>query len=142
VEDVLHGDISFMKSVGDCGDFEPSFYSAGAFNSCNVGKNARAHYQLISVLRGQQFIEQARYLRKHGTHDGHKERFVYGDNLEDVFEKAANHDFPANGRAPVGLNPERFIAKCKGCSQWLHECEFHVQYCNQCEESKPPAIED
>mmetsp|Transcript_2912 Transcript_2912/g.5372 ORF Transcript_2912/g.5372 Transcript_2912/m.5372 type:complete len:92 (+) Transcript_2912:648-923(+) len=32
VEDVLHGEIFFMKSVGHCGDFAPSFYTIAAMS--------------------------------------------------------------------------------------------------------------
>lgn len=52
------------------------------------------------------------------------------------------YDFPDNGRAPVGLNPERIIAACKDCGQWLFGCEFHVEYCDHCMESKPAAVDD
>jgi hypothetical protein len=31
---------------------------------------------------------------------------------------------PGSNRAPVGLNPERFISRCQSCNAWLHDCEF------------------
>jgi hypothetical protein len=142
VEDLLHGPWSYKHSVGWCGDFGPSFYSGGALNSFFVGTNARAYYQLLGVMHSQQIIEEARYIRQHGSAKVDNARFVYGDNLECVFSDAAEQKLPANGRAPVGLNPERFIAQCKECQQWLHECEFNVQYCEKCIESKPAAVDD
>ena len=143
VEDLLHGEVSYQHSVGFCGDFGPSFYSAGAFNSKYVGENARASYQLLAVMRAQEIIEQARYIRKNGSIKGHKARFVYNEDLETVFSDAAEISLPSNGRAPVGLNPEWFIAKCKACQEWLHGCEYSVQYCENCAESRPkPATDD
>lgn len=142
VQDLLHGEWSYRHSIGHCGDFDPSFYSGGAFNSFFVGSRARSWSEQLGVLMSQQRIEEARYIRRYGTNDGYQARFVYGDTLESVFRDAANANLPRNGRAPVGLNPERFIAKCKGCQEWLHECEFNVKYCNQCVESKPAAVED
>lgn len=141
VEDLLHGEVSYMQGRGWKGDFMPSFYGCGAFNSERVGNNARTDYQLYRALRAQDIMESNRYFHKHGTVEGYRKRFVYGYFLEEVFSLAAEHDFPSNGRAAVGLNPERFVARCKGCSQWLHECEWNVQYCDHCGESKPAAIE-
>lgn len=142
VEDVLHGEWSYRHSTGFCGDFDPSFYSGGAFNSFFVGTNARSWDQLLGVMRSQHRIEEARYIRRHGTIDGYQERFVYGGNREHIFNDASEKNLSPNGRAPVGLNPERFIAKCKDCKEWLHECEFSVEYCERCEGSKPAAVND
>lgn len=142
VDELLHGEVSYAHTVGHCGDFGPSFYSGGAFSSLYVGPDARTWYQLLGVMRAQQIIEKARYIRKYGSAVGHKQRFVYDDDLAHVFRMAGDCNLPANGRAPVGLNPERFIARCKGCQDWLHGCEFGVQYCEKCMESKPPAVND
>lgn len=142
VEDLLHGDLSYKQGAGYKGEFNPSFYSAGAFNSARVGDNARAHYQLLSALDAQDILEEGRYfLLKHGSYKGFKERFIFGYFLEGLFNVASSHAFPVSGRAPVGLNPERFVARCQECNQWLHGREFNVQYCDRCAESKPAAVD-
>jgi len=148
VEDLLHGEFIYRNSTqndylnGHGFHFSPSFYSGGAFDSAYVGRGATSIDKLLAVMRGQHIIEEARHIRKHGSIEGYKTRFVYSKNLETVFADAANHTFPFNGRAPVGLNPERFIARCKGCQQWLHGCECSVEYCESCSDSKPAAAGD
>lgn len=141
VDDVLRGEVSYKHTLGWCGGFDPSFYCGGAFNSYYVGVKARSRHQLLMVLAAQQIIEEARYVRKHGSRQGYQPRFVYDDEIYYVFQEAAERNFVPSGRAPVGLNPERFIATCKGCQQWLHGCEFNVQYCEDCEERKPAAVD-
>ena len=93
-------------------------------------------------MRAQDIIEEARYMQEHGSIKGYKARFLYDDDLETLFHEAANKSLPAKGRAPVGLNPERFIARCEECKQWLHGCEFNVKFCENCLESKAAAADN
>jgi len=113
--------------------FGPAFYAAPAFNSVYVGLNSRFVYQIASSLRAQEFIEKCRYVKKKGYVRGYTPRFAWDQNLADLFKKTGNLTFPPCGRAPVGLNPERFIAVCKKCSAWLHGYDFHEDYCEKCE---------
>ena len=136
-EDMLHGMKTLWKSLssGYKGDLEPSFYGGAAFNSKLVRNDSRSDIKAQSMLHSQSRAEMLRFMIKHNTLKGYKQRFTftrviskYGlekrENplgpLQDVFDDASKLTFPESGRPPVGLNPERFIAKCKECKDWLH----------------------
>jgi len=145
-EDMLHGPKSLMKSVGShCGDLSPSFYGGPTFNSKLVRNDARSDFMAQSMLFSQSRAEMLRYMIRHNTLKGYKQRFTFTRRdpkcdlvnnplgpLKDVFVEASKLTFPESGRSPVGLNPERFIAKCKACNDWLHGAEYRTVYCENC----------
>jgi hypothetical protein len=139
VDDMLRGELIYKNSIGYTGRFQPCFYSGGAFDSRFVRETAREIYKVMNTFRAQMLAERSRFVEKHGSTKGYKPRFVYGDNVDEVFDKASESTFPKPARAPIGLNPERFIERCEGCQQWLHDCEFGVKYCELCKERKPRA---
>jgi hypothetical protein len=140
VDDSLRGDLTFMYSKGNCGDFNPSWYCGGAFSSLLVRKNARNIEEAYMMLRGQSIAELGRYILKHGSPVGYVKRFTYGKSVNEAFGEASKLIFPDMARPPIGLNPERFIGKCDNCGQWLHGCEFGVKMCESCENAKPRAV--
>lgn len=137
-DELLHGDMHYCHTWRYSNStFDPSFYCVGVFNSEWVRSKARAKYLALEALGSQSRAEAARYILKHRTMDGYQSRFIYSTYLDGLF--AVTQSFPAPSRAPVGLNPERFIQKCKSCSTWLTGCEFDVDYCERCEDRKPEA---
>ena len=128
--DILHGDVSFRHGSW----FSPSFYGAGAFNSERVGENARSLFEMLSVLHAQCISEKARYIQRHNTDEGFVDRFVYNIELPKLFKDASSRIFPPSGRAPVGLNPERFVGVCEKekCGAFLVEREFGTKFCENC----------
>jgi hypothetical protein len=116
--------------------FSRRFYSGGVFDAKKIHYPT---YKALATLDSQLTAEKTRHWVKHETLEGYKPRFTYGTNLDALFERASTMHFEESKRAPVGLNPERFIASCQGCQQWLLDCEFGVQFCEKCNESKPGA---
>ena len=57
-------------------DFDPLFYCGGAFSSFSAGENARSWYQLLGVMRAQRIIEEARFIRRRGSSEGHIARLL------------------------------------------------------------------
>ena len=129
-DDVLHGDFAYKHQTDE--HFGPSFYGAGAFSSEYVAGKARSVFELLSVLRSQYMAEMVRYIQRHKTDEGFVNRFVYGIELPELFRKASLTIFPISGRAPVGLNPERFVGVCEHCSAFLANCEFGTKFCATC----------
>ena len=129
-EDMLHGPKSLMGSVGGhCGDLSPSPHGGPTFNSRLVSDDARSDYMAQSMLFSQSRAEMLRYMIRHNTLGGYKQRSTFTrrvpkcglvDNpsgpLKDVFVEAPKLTFPESGKSPVGLNPKRSIAKCKTCN--------------------------
>ena len=153
-DDMLRSEKSFWKTRGDSGYLAPSFYSGPVFDSVRVWDKARCYNKACSSIQGQMVAERIRYILKHGTDEGFRSRLVsylpifedrksksVQDPLEKLFQKVAQHQFPASGRPPIGLNPERIVARCKSeyCTKWLHNYEFGTEFCDQCAESKPVA---
>lgn len=136
VDDSLRGDLAFMFSRGFNGDFNPSWYSGGAFSSLRVRNDSRTIDEAYMLLRAQSIAELGRHILKHGSPVCYVKRFTYGKTLDVVFEQASKVIFPETARPPIGLNPERFIARCDECGEWLHGCEFGAR-CESCDESKP-----
>jgi hypothetical protein len=122
--------------------FEPSFYSGGVFDS-RRGPFADDFplYQALTSLQSQLDGEQTKYFIKHGTKEGFKPRFAFGDDMGSLFEKASAIVFSEGARPTVGLNPERFIEKCPSCKEWLLGYEFNTEYCEPCGSRKQAAIE-
>jgi hypothetical protein len=136
VEDVLHGDKAFKFSNGHTGFLYPSFYSGGAFDPTLVRSSARNTHKAKGILNAQSLAERVRYVMKHGSQTGYVDRFTHGDDFAKVFLSASKIVLPGSNRAPVGLNPERFIASCESCHAWLHGCEYGTQFCTKCSASK------
>jgi hypothetical protein len=132
INDVLRGEKALQFSVGVCGDMALSFYGGGVFDSAGM------------CLRAQSMAEKCRYIVKHGSDKDFRQRFIHAHDLfllangnqvmevvvafpeEDgsqiidwIFDRASVHWFPDIKRAPIGLNPERFIPKCKNCKKLL-----------------------
>ena len=119
--------------------FSPSFYSGGVFD----GRRNRYKPGYVEVilrrLESQLDAERARHFQKHDTYKGYKKRFVYRTDINNLFESASEILFEGSKRNPVGLNPERFIATCKHCRQWLVGHEYGSEYCDDCQNKKPKA---
>ena len=140
VDDYLRGEKALMLTNGWQGMTpDPSFYSGGTFDSTQVRESARSNIQAREMLFTQCRLEKIRYVRKHGTVEGYQQRFTYGDDLDKVFDEASQLVLPGSNRAPVGLNPERFISRCQSCFEWLHDCEFGTLVCERCASRKPAA---
>lgn len=137
-EDALHDVTHYSQG----NHFHPSFYAAPLFNSSYVRDSARSVFEILSSLSSQEFIEKCRYVKKKGDMGGYAPRFVKGYLIDEVFKDAGKVVFPETGRAPVGLNPERFISKCKSCRTWLNGYEFRAEYCRACEEERQSDEED
>lgn len=132
VEDVLHGDKAFKFSNGETGFLCPSFYNGGAFDPTLVRSSARNIHKAKGILKAQSLAERVRYIMKHGNEKGYVDRFTHGDDLTKVFDSASEIILPGSNRAPVGLNPERFIASCESCHARLHGSEYGTQFCSKC----------
>lgn len=148
-EEILQSNLAFQRTRTA---FSPCFYSGVVFDSSRNGRRAYFVPALLSILRSQLLAEEVRYYTKTGSSHGYLPRFVYDNehqeygsisryesDIDYVFQDASETTFAASGRPPVGLNPERFIARCSGCDTWLVNCEFNVNYCELCSESKPAA---
>lgn len=150
-EDVLRAEKSLKFGPGYKGMLQPSFYGGSVFDSTRVKSEARDYNQARALLHAQAKAEKFRYMLKHNNSlKGYQPRFTYTapvrwddeeyfDPLDRVFEEGAKLALPSSGRAPVGLNPERFIAKCEDCKDWLHGAEFGTKFCQKCQDSKPAA---
>ena len=133
---------------GSFSGFMPSFYGVGAFNPILVKWWGRSAVQLCDTLQSQLTAERARYLVKHlgeesalrknlsifspHKNDAYKNRFTYSTSLQ-IF--LGGHIFPESNRAPVGLNPERFVEKCRSCNDYLIACEYGTEVCQRCKSS-------
>jgi hypothetical protein len=136
-DDLLRGERSFAKrGVTEKDIFSRRFYSGGVFDAKKINYPT---YKALASLDSQLTAEKTRYWVKHETLLGYKPRFTFGTDVDALFETASTMQFEESKRAPVGLNPERFIASCQVCQQWLLDCEFGVQFCEKCNESKPVA---
>lgn len=148
-EEILQSNLTFQRTKKE---FSPCFYSGVVFDSTRHGRKGYFVPKLLSTLRSQLLAEEVRYYTKTGSIHGYLPRFVYHNehqrrgriswyesDVDSVFQDASETTFAASGRPPVGLNPERFIARCSGCDTWLVNCEFNVKYCELCNESKPAA---
>jgi len=134
----LRGEKALMLTNGYKGMTpDPSFYSGGTFDSTQVRDSARSNIQAREMLFTQNRLEKIRHVRKHGTVEGYQQRFTFSDDLAKVFEEASQLVLPGSNRAPVGLNPERFIPRCQSCNAWLHDCEFGTLVCEPCESRNP-----
>lgn len=141
VDELLLGPKALMLT-GRSTPFKPSFYSGGAFDSSKVRGNARTVYEQVNVLKAQYVLDVFRYMISHDMScNGYQQRFSWGDDLETVLRSASRVSFRESTRAPVGLNPERFIAVCEGCGKWLCGCEYGVRLCDECSEQKPAAAD-
>ncbi|KAL3939483.1 MAG: hypothetical protein SGARI_001357 [Bacillariaceae sp.] len=116
-------------------------WDGGTFDSALVRESARITQQAVHTLESQSLMEKVRYAIAHkGSIDGYQQRFTHGEKLDKVFDDAEGLILPGSSRPPVGLNPERFLSKCTSCGEWLHGCEFGVEFCSKCDkETKPPA---
>ena len=117
--------------------FSPCFYSGSVFDGSRNRFHPHEVHKALASLDSQLQAEKARYFVKNNTYDGHIPRYTFDTDLDDVFEKGSRMTFPASKRNPVGLNPERFVAKCESCMQWLLDCEFGTKFCEICENRKP-----
>ena len=145
--------LKVSTATKDYTHLEPSFYGGAAFDATLSKGSARIWMKAIATIRSQSTAEKHRYLIQHNTLVGYKQRFTYpslysdprgpgwtddellfGKNyLQAVFDKASKLVFPETGRTnPVGLNPERFIAKCNKCSTWLHRAKYGTTHCEKC----------
>jgi hypothetical protein len=115
-----------------------AFYCGSCFDS-RLAREEFSFRQLLGSLWSKKSLESEREKTK-VSNKRSGPRFVYGHRLASVFENARRNIFPTPARAPVGLNPERFVAKCEGCQKWLLDSEYGVQFCEQCSERKPPAM--
>jgi len=155
-EDILRLEKAFGFQTNMGGDtIAPSFYGGAVFNSKLVRGKARNYSVARSLLCAQSTAERLRYMIRHGTVEGYRKRFTHtpstyvgeedprapvrADPLAHVFAEAAQLVFPSSGRPPIGLNPERFLAHCQECGDWLHRAEFGTKYCEKCETSKVSA---
>ena len=134
-EEKLRGCFSYMHTIGESkGEYEPSFYSGGVFESTQVRSDAKPTLKILSSLHAQKIFEVASYIMRHGSPDNYKKRFVHGDKLEEVFEMARCSVLQKSKRPPVGLNPERFIERCDQCQRWLLGNQYGVKDCKMCSE--------
>ena len=138
IDDVLSEGPAFRRQMGKS-IFRPSFYSGGVFDSRRHGEDAIFIETALQALRSQLTAEKTRYSLKHGNLEDYTQRFVYEKSLHRVFQLASRVCFPKNTRAPVGLNPERFVAECNSCKCWMPTVEFKTRYCETCQEQKPAA---
>jgi len=143
-EPLKDGDRTFKFSRGYCGQLCPSFYGGPTFDGHRVGSMARKYPEAVNVLVAQSKAEKTRYFIKHGNLHNYRPRFLHtkmtvDDPLKQLFEEASKITFDTNIRRPIGLNPERFIAQCESCGDWLHGCEYGTKFCVECDESKPAA---
>ena len=114
------------------------FYCGMSFDSrlartCNFHK-----VHAVIGLQAKLHVERARHIVKHGSEEGYKQRFVFDTRIGKVFEKASKLVFAAPSRSPMGLNPERFMAKCEACDNWLANYEYSVKFCELCAIQKLP----
>ena len=131
---------------------DPDFYGGPAFDATLVKARARDIFKANSMLRAQSVAEMSRYILKHNTLRGYSPRFTYADHnhynhyddvkkqpwnavLDQVFSDAEALLFPRTKKPPVGLNPERFIAKCEKCQIWLHGREYGTKLCYSCQQN-------
>ena len=119
--------------------FSPSFYSGGVFDGRRNRYKPGYVDSVLQRLESQLDAERARYFYKHDTYNGYKKRFVYSTDVNDLFDSASELIFEGSKRNPVGLNPERFIATCNSCRQWLVGHEHGSEYCEGCQNKKPKA---
>ena len=126
--------------------FTGSFYGCSAFNSTLVRDSARTIEQTRWLLESQKIAERARYLVRHLGEEcatsknfslfeekgKYRDRFVFSDTLVNVLSKGESRVFPNNAKAPVGLNPERFVETCEACSKYILGHEFGTTLCEQC----------
>jgi len=126
---------------GSFSGFLPKFYGVGSFNPILVKWWARSVDEQCCTLQSQLTAERARHLVKHlgeesalrknlsifspHKNDAFKNRFTYGLGIL----SRGNTSFPGSNRAPVGLNPERFIERCRGCDSFLLGCEYGTEFC-------------
>jgi len=145
------GGLSFLFGTNEKGGithFSGSFYGCPAFNSRLVRDSARTIEQMGWLIQSQHIAERARYLVQHlgeeecttytkfSLYSESKlcpDRFVADESLDGVLSVGERRVFPSSAKAPVGLNPERFVEVCKACSQYLLGCEFGTTLCKQCE---------
>lgn len=132
-EDHLRGDFSYMHSSGEPnGHFRPSFYAGGVFDSTRARDNARRTVENVAMLRAQSIFEVSAYVLKHGSPEGYKKRFVYGCDLSDTLQKAWRTSLQKPARPLIGLNPERFVERCKQCKSWLVGNRYGSNDCQRC----------
>ena len=138
VDELLRGETSVRRQE-DRSIFSVSFYSGGMFDGRRNLWDPYFYEMALVKLDSQLQAEKARYMVKHGSYDGYSPRYAYGGNIDDIFNEASGISFPDSKRNPVGLNPERFVGKCKSCQQWLLDQEFGTEYCELCQNRKPSA---
>ena len=127
-EDNLRGGFSYTQQR----HFQPSFYASGAFDSNRARDTARRTVENVAILRAQSIFELGSYVLRHGSPEGYKKRFVFGDDLSETLEKANRTPLQEPKRQPIGLNPERFVDRCTGCKKWLLGKRYGTKECEQC----------
>ena len=134
----------------------PSFYGGPAFDATLVKSRARNLYEARSMLKAQSAAEESRYMLRHNTLEGYSPRFTHtkilpGERypsdfpwnavLDQVFSDAEALLYQRTKKPPVGLNPERFIAKCELCEEWLHGYEYGASRCDGCQQELQLEVE-
>ena len=61
--------------------------------------------------------------------------------MDQVFSDAEALLYQRTKKPPVGLNPERFIAKCELCEEWLHGYEYGASRCDGCQQELQLEVE-
>lgn len=140
-EDPLRSGEMFSRSHNHV--FAPCFYSGGVFDSKRVLGNAHFRPMALNALESQLTAEKWKYFNRESSFEGYKPRYVFGDDLDEVFTKLSETELQRNSRAPIGLNPERFVVACKSCNYWLLGYECGEKHCSKCQPKKPaPSAEE
>lgn len=124
IDELLHGEMCYASG---------GFYAAGAFDGTRVRAKARTTYSYMRILDLQTNAEKVRYLLRHGSYDGYKQRFTFGYELKTLLEQVSEISFAEPGRRPLGLNPERFVADCSRCQKPMLGREYGTQVCEECD---------
>ena len=136
-DNALLSESSFKRRHERRSIFKPVFYSGGVFDGRRQKNELGGFSSTLCRLDSQLLAEKARYFDKNGgSYDGYKPRFVYGGDIDHLFRNASKVSFEEHKRNPVGLNPERFVATCKHCRQWLMHHEYGTEYCDECQTTK------
>ena len=123
IDELLHGETCYVRG---------GFYAGGAFDSTAVRAKARCTSAYMKVLTNQAKAEKAKYWIRHGSYDGYKQRFAFGNELKTLFDEVSKINFAEPHRRPLGLNPERFMEECEKCQKQMPGLEYGTRLCEGC----------
>lgn len=123
IDELLHGEMCYVHG---------GFYAGGAFDGTAVRSRARGASAYMAKLKNQAKAERAKYWIHHGTYDGYKQRFAFGNELKTLLGEASKTSFAEPHRPPLGLNPERFMEECEKCQIQMPGLEYGTRICEEC----------